>query len=298
MNVHKYLIEKAQDISSNDLLIFRSFYGPILGSNAISVYQYLCDMGSLNYGLDNVINLMKFLRLDIKNFDKSRKLLESLGLITTYEDVANLTYIFSIKKPLPIDEFISNKLLFNLLKKNIGDLYTERLVMNFKGEIYDKSEFQNVSAKYHDNFNVNNLWTQNIQNTLDINIPNLENIDEAIEKLSVFQFVRYLTDCKPTITQTMSLNNFLATGLSDASINVILEYSFNVNGKIVYKHVSKIIDSFSHGKTKSFYEIKKKLKIALSNKTFNISKSTSYDSPNLDSDESMDDVFNDLQLLL
>lgn len=299
MNTHKYLIEKIHDISPHDLLIFRSFYGPILGPDAISIYQHLCDMGSYNFSWNSILMLIKLLKLNLSSFDSSRKLLESLGLITTYENIANSTYIFSINRPLSIDEFISNKLLFNLLKKNIGDLHAERLILNFRNNSYDKSEFENISSKYHDNFSVENVNEFSIKNTMDIELVDFDNIEEAIEKLSVFQFVKYLTQSRPSITQTISLNNFLSSGLSDASINLILEYSFNVNGKIVYQHVAKIVHSFSHGTVKSFYDIKKKLQSSLNNKKFNITKPNSYNnSSNVELDESsIDEIFNKLQSL-
>lgn len=87
-----FSVENSTIISGEDLKNLRKFYAPILGAHAILLYEYLRDLAIQDgneigfYDYDSITYMLK---MDIKDVNNARTMLEALSLLTTYVDNRN-----------------------------------------------------------------------------------------------------------------------------------------------------------------------------------------------------------------
>lgn len=130
-----------------------SLYLPIIGSNAIKLYDYLfyklVDENKLSNKYIHY-DLSSNLAIDIKQIFLARKKLEALGLIKTYyrkEDNRTM-YIYKICRPLSFIEFFSNELLSEFLKNSLDDSTYQELRNRYDTSKIVFESFEEVSASF------------------------------------------------------------------------------------------------------------------------------------------------------
>jgi replication initiation and membrane attachment protein len=304
----KYLLDFKSSINNDDFKQIRRFYQPIIGCEATVLWSTLVDnANSISFTSDyqTISSLLKQTYLNIKNFTEARKKLEAVGLLKTFEKLDYDILLFSILKPLNSEQFISNNLLLPELKKQIGVLQLEKIVFENKTKTLNKSEFLDITTKYFDVFNAETAANNVVDNTRDIQLPVFNNSKEAQKALSFEQFIKYLTNTYPSPSQILALANFRNIGFSDYSLNLIINYSFEINGKVVIKYVTKIAQDFLAKGFISTEQIDfeltkainaKKGKVIESFETKKTNESESSSNPKGDK-ASIDKIFNDLFLI-
>ncbi|SJZ40392.1 hypothetical protein [Mycoplasmopsis verecunda] len=144
-----FAIEKNTEITNDDLVNFREFYGPFLGAQPIFLYQYLLDFvrdTSFKRFTYDYFSLTVFLSMDLESLSTARRQLEACGLINTYADHNKQIIIFSLQKPLNAFGVKNNQLITDLLKNRIG-------VENFNNMIISKTR----TTTYKDSYNVEDV---------------------------------------------------------------------------------------------------------------------------------------------
>lgn len=264
----KFTIEKNNEIIDNDLKILRNLYTPIIGANSTCLYEIFLDYSNLN---SNIISyfLMKdissALNISIDELKIARKKLEAVGLIRTYEKADNFHFIFTMNKPLNPAQIKRNSILFNMIAKKISMEAFERFEYSMKTTKYEKSDFQETTLKFQDIFSIDNS-SKEISNTQELPAKLPESIEDAILALNPPQFVMFLTNKRVQKSMVEMLNDLTNSSFSSRTINLIIKYSYDVNGKVVKNHVKTIAFDLLNKDLITFTMVNEELKSALDNK--------------------------------
>ena len=267
----KFAIEVNKTISPMDMPVLRNLYTPIIGVEATALYSSFIDYHSFSKNVASYFSfkdLQKSMGMKEIDLHRSRMKLEAVGLIRTFEKADGIHMIIRVNKPLSIVDFKSNSLLFNECISVIGEEIFERFEYSIKHVAYNKDDFSEVSAKFQDLFDINATKAKkpSITNTLEIADVSFDSIDDAIKGLPSSQFVNFLTKKRISNSLHSTISHLQNIGLKENSLNEIINYSFNVNGKVVSNHVLTIgSDLVSKDKT-THSEIKEELFVALNSK--------------------------------
>ncbi len=127
------------------------FYLPIIGKNALNLYNLLVNQyKSKIYSsifINNYQRLLKKLEIEKDELFSCFNLLESVSLITTYQDnsdLVNIKKIYFINEPLNFYNFIQNENFNKILKLKITDEEYTELKYKYNNHIV-KSSFVNIS---------------------------------------------------------------------------------------------------------------------------------------------------------
>ncbi|WP_029608674.1 DnaD domain protein [Mycoplasma simbae] len=264
INYPYFTVENSTIISGEDLKNLRKFYAPILGPNAIILYEYLRDL-AINEGSEMAFHdydsMTYMLKLSIKELNDARIMLEAVSLLSTYIDEMNRKTFFVVEKPLDGKGFKMNLILANKLLNIVGKQNFERLVGRPKNRSLARAiNLYDSSARYEDVFDTGedfsllddnnhdedlNVNTQElnvlVQEKIDLNTFEYPNIYEAILKTDSREFFGQIQGQIPTNNIIELIKNSRLAGFSDPCINLILFYANEVNGKINFNYVNQII---------------------------------------------------------
>ncbi|WLP85956.1 hypothetical protein [Mycoplasma seminis] len=252
-----FAIEKSNEITNDDLVNLREFYGPFLGSNPIFLYHYFLDyVKDSNFKRFNYdfAALTTFLNSDLDSLLKARRQLEACGLINSYADHERKIMIFSLQKPLNAFGFKQNQLLSDLLRNHIGEEnYKHMIISKTRPSTYKETyNVEDVSTDFFSEFNhtisaqVNNTFVEDvirigksrkssIQNQrfdfatatkLEIGKIKYPNEYEAILKLTSIQFAEQLINSELDQNTYATISQWQGKLKDDKVLNLILFLSF------------------------------------------------------------------------
>lgn len=134
-----YKIEVNAELSNERLRSLVFFYGPLIGYNALVLYQNLVLKGS-TIGFDEINNLLTSLNISVDVFEELCGKLNEYKLLRTLRQENK--YIFVFNNPLTIKEFIKDDILVrDFILKTSGQHYQELIA-----DIYD----EDVHTDYED----------------------------------------------------------------------------------------------------------------------------------------------------
>ena len=163
-----YVVCNRTILQEFDKKVLLSFYEPIVGHLAISLYLTLWNDLELNKALSRELNhhhLMSLLRCPLKNIREAREALEAVGLIKTFvkvnQDVKH--YLYELYSPLNPNEFFSHPILNVVLYNNIGAMEYESLQKQFQKIKYDTKDFQEITKNIDEVFESSPLNTAPVE---------------------------------------------------------------------------------------------------------------------------------------
>ncbi|KUH47646.1 hypothetical protein [Mycoplasmopsis meleagridis] len=237
-----FKIQYINSISGDDLKNLRKFYSPLLSSDAILLYEHLRDV-SIETNKDDFYfdfnNLVFLLNIKLENLNKARRCLESLSLLSTYQDNFRQITVFELEKPLNSIQFSKNKDLCKQLVKKIGNNMFNKLINKTKN-IIDTGELSDISASFEDIFNDENTSEEEMNNfyeelvvskNIDDNVL-INNLYEATLKETPATYYYHLTNIKPTYFFINVFNKYKELGLINPIINLTLYYLSDMYLKI------------------------------------------------------------------
>ena len=121
----KITVYKKAQLTAEQIKVLTYLYLPILGKRAYSLYLSFAQLvifsvgKSLDFDHNFFVNL---LNISPQKLTETRRKLEAIGLIDTFENQDNLVLI--LNNPLTANSFFSNPNLHVLLQKNIPSLET------------------------------------------------------------------------------------------------------------------------------------------------------------------------------
>ncbi|MGL5640210.1 MAG: DnaD domain protein [Mycoplasmoidaceae bacterium] len=169
---HSYFYKVQPEFSLN-LFNINTLYKPIIGNDA-----YLLLLEMLNESKYKVFNsdgkrslfdLWKKMNFSFESFEKNRKILESIGLLSTYivaNDEKETKYYFCFNHPLEYRDFISNNKLKKLLSLKLPSHKFNELEFIFNSTQLPINA-KNISA------NIDDIFTSIVANEYDFNFEQL-----------------------------------------------------------------------------------------------------------------------------
>ena len=157
-----YMVNANYPLDSIHMRTIQLLYQPLVGNTACSLYLTLyaeLDQLSLTKATSLFSRLTKISGLSLTQINEASKKLEAIGLLERYKkDVDNnQIYHFIIKTPLSPSKIFNHVILGPLLLQRLGkeDLYRTKLC--FKSSTFDFSDYENITAKFTDVFDINML---------------------------------------------------------------------------------------------------------------------------------------------
>lgn len=157
-----YMVNANYPLDSIHMRTIQLLYQPLVGNTACSLYLTLyaeLDQLSLTKATSLFSRLTKISGLSLIQINEASKKLEAIGLLERYKkDVDNnRIYHFIIRTPLSPSKIFNHVILGPLLLQRLGkeDLYRTKLC--FKSSTFDFSDYENITAKFTDVFDINML---------------------------------------------------------------------------------------------------------------------------------------------
>ena len=147
-----YRVVNQSILQEMDRKVLLSFYEPIIGHLAISLYltlwNDLLDSSQISNGLSHH-HLMSILKCSLNSIKEARMSLESVGLLRTFvkqnDNINN--YIYELYSPLTPSEFFNHPILNIVLYNNIGATEYENLQNIYKKVKVDKKDYQEITKE-------------------------------------------------------------------------------------------------------------------------------------------------------
>ena len=140
--------------------ILSDLYAPIIGTVSTNLYISMfnfVDSGEIESNL--ITHKILFSRLFINQVDeflKARHQLEALGILDVYlkEDKNGVIYIYQLKEVADPYDFLTNPILEELLKSNLGIDEFNRVVSELLVHRYDLEGCQKITKSFDEEFQV------------------------------------------------------------------------------------------------------------------------------------------------
>lgn len=172
-----YQVVNKSILSDTDRKYLISFYEPIIGHLATSLYLTLVNDLELNSQVSRDLthhHLMSILKIPLKTLKNAREALEAVGLLKTYFKSGSINnYIYEIYSPLSPNEFFNHPILNIVLYNNIGATEYEYLKKQYQKIKMDTKDYKDI--------------TKRLDEVMDsgINIPGSDAIERSINDVSV-----------------------------------------------------------------------------------------------------------------
>ncbi|MGT2930256.1 helicase DnaB [Streptococcus dentasini] len=129
---------------SRDMTNLIRLYLPIIGSDAVVVYQYLTSFYDNGQQLHKIAEILNHTLFDLPRFENSLAVLTGMDLVAFYQELDK--YIIELREPLTPEHFLSHAVYRRLLERHIGDVAVADL------EKSDLGRVRNLSKKFSEVF--------------------------------------------------------------------------------------------------------------------------------------------------
>lgn len=293
----QFMTELKANIGEMDFLTLRTLYTPVIGKDAVMLYSLLFDYYNLsknNGSFYSFNDLAITLELSEEALIMERKKLEAVGLIRTFEKADNIHFIIRINQPLSPAQFRGNALLYKSAVAKLGELMFERIEFSTKVKELSKDDFAEVSVKYQDMFSMELPAVKSMESTMEMALPSIKSKEEAISGLTSAQFVYFLTGNKVSPSQLTTLQQIQNFGFSSKSINLIVDYSFEINDTIVSAHIRTIAKDLLSKDIKDAQSVQNELEAAKASRKSTIKAEKVAELESAQINENWEDLFKNL----
>lgn len=140
-----YKVEVNCELSNERLKSLIFFYGPLIGNDALVLYQYLILTGSTDT-FNELNELLRSLNVSVDQFERNCKKLNEYKLLKTLKKRNN--YIFILNEPLSMKKFIKDDILVrHFIMKAGGDTFKSIVSKVMQNNSYE--DYENVSETLH-----------------------------------------------------------------------------------------------------------------------------------------------------
>ncbi|UUD35801.1 hypothetical protein NPA08_02425 [Mycoplasmopsis citelli] len=269
-----FTIERSEDLTPSDQDNVLKFYLPIIGSGAVTLYNFLYNkikVDKLYHSEFTFSGLCSFLNLDLALLAESRSKLEGIGLLKTYFNEQTNKLMFLIKRPLNKEEVKSNRLLKNALINVLGNDIVENLLeSNVVKRTIISEHMQDISANFFEVFgeikppkaprsidlvieagkrieeSVKNNSFSSFKN-IELKMPlhfldkEIQNEYQALHAYKPLDFYNYLAKNQPQENANEIIKEFESLGFEYKVINFAMLISYLSSKVVLLKQVSSIL---------------------------------------------------------
>ena len=147
----RYVIVNKTILSNFDKKILITFYEPIIGHLAVSLYLTLWNDLEEGKQISRELNhhhLMSILKCPLSVIKEAREALEAVGLLKTYLKYGDYNnYLYEIYSPLSPSEFFNHPILNVVLYNNIGAIEYEYLKKLYQKIKIDTKDYIEITKK-------------------------------------------------------------------------------------------------------------------------------------------------------
>lgn len=121
-------------------------YAPLLGQDALTLYQTMVSLAALPNRIRNHLLLTKLTGYRMERIEKLRALLEQYLLMNTYYDGTKNAYLYVLHMPKPANDFLHHDVFGRLYLNTMGKQVYEFARKSFANSYEDTSTYQNISS--------------------------------------------------------------------------------------------------------------------------------------------------------
>ncbi|KAB8138253.1 helicase DnaB [Gracilibacillus oryzae] len=173
-----YIVELSRDVPSSFTSVLTHLYQPLIGIDALCLYQTLHTESMLFFSSSNYQThhmLMNYIGLPLDRIYRARRKLEAIGLLRTYEynQSEDRVFRYLLNPPLSPSSFFKNDFISQLLLHEIGQDKFDKLHNAFvKKKEADDQHLVETTAGFKEVFQVK-------ENTGETDLAKMEQDDEV-----------------------------------------------------------------------------------------------------------------------
>lgn len=150
----RYKVINKSFITDVDRQNLMTFYSPIVGPLAISLYLFLWQDLNANKEESEYLlhhHLLSSLKCSTKNLKEARESLEAVGLMKSFVREDNvLIYIYELYSPLTANEFLNHPILNIVFYNNMGEEEYNKIVKKYQKKKEDYTGFIEITKNLDD----------------------------------------------------------------------------------------------------------------------------------------------------
>lgn len=121
-------------------------YGPLLGKEAVYLYEELYALAMLPQTIKNHLLIQKISGMSMDAIETARESLEQYLLLKTYFDGTKNAYIYVLKLPKTGADFLSHDVFGRIYMKKLGKQVYEYMRRNFAPVMEAKEDYQEITS--------------------------------------------------------------------------------------------------------------------------------------------------------
>ncbi|MDO4500018.1 MAG: DnaD domain protein [Erysipelotrichaceae bacterium] len=157
-----FKVENRTDLNNSQYKALVLLYGPLIGNDALYLYQFLSVKNS-SLVFDELNKLLNSLMYSIDRLENCLAKLNEYKLLRTLKKGEEDVYVFILENPLSFEEFINNDIFVRDFILKTSGLYYQSLISDCKAN-NTYSGYDDISAKY--NIESLNNWTEDNESFL------------------------------------------------------------------------------------------------------------------------------------
>ena len=232
----KYIVINKTILTEQDRKYLVSFYEPIIGAFAVSLYLTLWrDLDRYSFvSVDYTHHhLMTLLKSNLENIKLARKTLEAMGLLRTYfEGGEPNNYIYELYSPMTPKEFFANPIFNVVLYNNIGAYEYDLLKKEYGIVSFNLKNYEEITSRFDEIFKTS---SENVSfDAIGREVLPLNMQDQIDFDLLVSSLPKGLINEKTLTKRTKELINNLAFAYNLDTLKMceIIRMSINEKGSI------------------------------------------------------------------
>ncbi|SIS51468.1 replication initiation and membrane attachment family protein [Salimicrobium flavidum] len=133
-------------------MVLSHLYQPIIGREAVSLFQFLEGEARLSSEEATHHTLMSYLGLPLDRIYEARVQLEAIGLLKTYkkEEEDRIVYVYRLVPPFSAFQFFCDHMLSLLLIHEVGEEKFKKLKNSFAFSTIEMDGYEEVTASFGD----------------------------------------------------------------------------------------------------------------------------------------------------
>lgn len=232
----KYIVINKTILTEQDRKYLVSFYEPIIGAFAVSLYLTLWrDLDRYSFvSVDYTHHhLMTLLKSNLENIKLARKTLEAMGLLRTYfEGGEPNNYVYELYSPMTPKEFFANPIFNVVLYNNIGAYEYDLLKKEYGIVSFNLKNYEEITSRFDEIFKTS---SENVSfDAIGREVLPLNMQDQIDFDLLVSSLPKGLINEKTLTKRTKELINNLAFAYNLDTLKMceIIRMSINEKGSI------------------------------------------------------------------
>lgn len=139
-------IEAVTSLHQEDMNILQLLYGPLIGRDALTLYETLAALAMMPQQIKNHLLIQKLCNQSCERIEENRILLEQYLLVKTYYDAAKNAYCYELYPPKSGDRFLTHDVFGRLYLRKMGKQVYEYMKRCFAPKDDGKENYREISA--------------------------------------------------------------------------------------------------------------------------------------------------------